>query len=443
MTLKSSSALLCIFTLLCIVATATQAESPTPGVWGQFRGPQGMGVASSDSVGLNFETPAFRTPLRGVGWSSPVTDGQRVWLTSAIVTEATQEQRKAKLAKVQMANMKDVAGSIELLAQCVDATSGEILFEKSLGKIGDPNPIHPMNSYASPTPALVGDRLICHFGGYGTWCLDATTGETIWTQRLVVDDSVGPGSSPIVVDDIVLLVCDGIDKQFVAGVSLSEGEVLWQTPRPKMRTPNGEFQKAYCTPLIIEVDGETQAVIPGAQWIVAYDPATGREHWRADHGSGFSVTPMPIYAGGLVVFSTGYITPELVAVDPTGRGDVTQTHVRWRINRGVPAKPSPISDGQLVYLVSDDGIVTAVSLADGASRWRKRIGGTFSASPLLSGDKLFIANHDGEITVFRAGGEYQEIKTADLGEQVMASPVPVGSDLLIRTKAALYRFANP
>ena len=413
--------------------------------WSQFRGSGGMGIAASPMVTTNLDVEqnlVWKSNVAGVGWSSPVSDGEKLWMTAAIITDATKEQRAKRLANVQMAQMKDVAGMAELQAVCLDAISGKLLFQQTLAVVDSPNPIHPMNSYASPTPAVSEDRVIFHFGGYGTWCLDKDTGKTQWTQQLVVDDSVGPGSSPVIVGDKVLIVCDGIDQQFVAALGMADGGIVWRTTRPPMRASNGEFQKAYSTPLVINVNGQTQAVVPGAQWCVAYDPQDGRELWQADHGSGFSVTPMAIYADGLVVFSTGYTSPELVAVDPSGTGDVTNTHIRWRIRRNAPTKPSLTSDAGRLYAISDDGILSAINLSDGEMLWRERIGGSFSASPMISGKNIFIASHEGELTIFRSSEAYEEVAKIEFDSQIMASPISLGNDLIIRTKDAIYRFAD-
>ncbi|MEM6362863.1 MAG: PQQ-binding-like beta-propeller repeat protein, partial [Planctomycetota bacterium] len=309
-----------------------------------------------------------------------------------------------------------------------------------LANVNDPGPIHPMNGFASPTPAVAGDKVICHFGQYGTFCLDAGSGETLWTQTLPCDDSVGPGSSPVVVGDNVIITCDGIDQQYVAALSLADGTLAWRTSRPPMRTSNVEFQKAYCTPTIVDVDGQTQVIITGAQWCVAYDPMSGKEIWRFDHGSGFSVATMALPVGDVVVFSSGYTSPELFAIEPTGQGNVTSTHLRWRMARNVPTKPSLASDGKLLYVISDDGILSAVSVIDGSQVYRQRIGGMFSSSPFISGDRVLIGNHEGEVTIFQTGSQYHQVARFDLGDQIMASPVPVGDDLLIRTKAELMRF---
>lgn len=429
--------------VLAFFALMSKELHSQEGHWTQFRGPDGSGVIQSEVDLTRIGDPQallWRTPIRGVGWSSTVTDGTYLWLTSAITTEATAEEKRLALEKVLIPEIKDVAGSVELIALCMNASTGQVLWEKSLDKIEEPSPIHPMNSYASPTPLVTDDRVVFHFGGYGTWCLDKLTGKALWHQQLAVDDSVGPGSSPIRFEGLMIVACDGIDQQFVAAISLEDGSVGWKANRPPIRATNPEFQKAYSTALLIEVAGRTQLIVPGAQWLVAYEPATGREIWRADCGDGFSTTPMPLLADGLVWFSTGYTSPELIAVDPNGVGDISQTHIKRRQKRGVPTKPSFVSDPDFVYMISDDGILSACSVETGEVQWRKRIGGMFSASPIRSEDQVFVASHDGQLIVFKTGNEFIELSNRDLAEQVMASPMLIGNDVILRTKNAVYRY---
>ena len=205
-------------------------------------------------------------------------------MTSAVSKPATEAQIAKKREGVQFADMKTVAGAVVLRAICVNLESGSVVHDVELETVDKPELINPLNSYASPTPAIVKGKVVCHFGSYGTWCLDSGSGETLWKTKYVVDHSVGPGSSPIIFEDKVFLVCDGIDKQYVAAIALSDGQEVWKTPRPKMRSDNGEFQKAYSTPLVVQAAGKKQMVVPGAQWLVAYEPDTGKEVWRMDHG---------------------------------------------------------------------------------------------------------------------------------------------------------------
>ena len=428
------------FGLAAPLSAQDSSANKASDAWRQFRGPTGMGVSERGLKQIEFDSPRWRTPLKGVGWSSPVTDGDRIWVTAAVTTEASAEEKQKKLAGVQFSQMKDVAGSVEVLVHSVDVETGDVVVSRSLGLIDDPNPIHPMNSYASPTAAIASGKVVCHFGSYGTWCLDANTGETLWQRKLVVDDSVGPGSSPTIVDGIVVLICDGIDQQFVAGLDLETGETKWKTNRPAMRTSNPEYKKAYSTPLLIEIDGKKQVVAVGAQWVCGYDPKSGEEIWRFDHGSGFSTTPMPILVDGSLVFSTGYMRPELVAIDPSGQGDITSTNLLWRSSRGIPAKPSPVSNGKSVYLISDGGVASSLSLKDGSILWQKRLGGSYSASPLMYGSQILVGNHEGSLHVFCDDEGYREVTKYDFGEQIMSSPIPFEDGLLIRTKSAIYRY---
>ncbi len=367
--------ILTVTTLSLAILSSTSNADDT---WTQFRGIRGTGIAAESAnppVEWDLKKDVvWESDIPGVGWSSPVYSDGRIWLTSAITTEAATEQIEKKREGVGYPQMKTVAATAELRAICVDLESGKLLQTVTLERIDSPELIHPMNSYASPTVALQGDNVICHFGCYGTWCLDSKTGEKKWKNKFVVDHSVGPGSSPIIYNSKVILVCDGIDKQYVVAVDLESGKEVWRTSRPPMRAPNGEQQKAYSTPLIEEIDGKPQAIIPGSQWIVSYNPEDGKEIWRADHGNGFSITPMAIYESGLIIFSTCFSQPEFVAIDPTGSGDVSETHVKWRL-RGAPTMPSFIAKGGRLYAVTDTGFLSTIDIKTGTQIKKRRVRG--------------------------------------------------------------------
>ncbi|MFK7821130.1 MAG: PQQ-binding-like beta-propeller repeat protein [Planctomycetaceae bacterium] len=428
---------------LTLLSAATQADD-----WPQFRGVRGDGVAhaAGTPVRVSESNTVWKTAIPGSGWSSPVYSGDNIWITAADVQPASAEFLAKKKQGVEFADMKTGAGSVKLRAVCVHLKTGKILHNVLLKNVSEPELIHPLNSYASPTPVISGDRVVCHFGSYGTWCVNAESGEKIWEQNtLIVDHSVGPGSSPVIVDDIVILAFDGIDRQFVTGLSLKDGTPSWKTPRPKMRATNGEYQKAYSTPLIIEIDGQLQAVLPGAQWMCAYEPATGREIWRADCGNGFSTTPMAIYDAGLVICSTGFMRPALVAVNPSGTGDVTKTHIVWTARQGGSTMPTAVAHNGLIYSLGDRGIMTVLESKTGKKRSRFRVNGNYSASPLLVDEKLYIGSKEGLLTVYSLndingnGGDVKPLAKNKLDGDIMASPATIGSDMLIRTSKSLMR----
>jgi outer membrane protein assembly factor BamB len=406
--------------------------------WPQFRGPTGQGIAAECVVPDHFDQHTgmrWRTEIDGKGWSSPVVADGKIWLTTAIERERVQVKVKGET--------KDVASGLNLKVLCLDFATGKPLREIDLAEIKEAQPIHALNTYASPTPVILGDKVICHFGTYGTWCLNASNGETVWKKQVIVDHSVGPGSSPIVQGKHLILVCDGIDSQFVVALNVDTGEEVWRTARPPMTANSDEMKKAYSTPIAIEVNGKTQIAAPGAQWVCSYDPETGKEIWRAKHGDGFSTSPSAVYWRGMVVFSTGFMRPEMVAVRADGAGDVTDTHIAWRVKRGAPNKPSPIVAGGNLYMLADSGIMTQVG-PDGEEHWQERLGGNYSASLIASGDRIFVCSHEGIVTVVKAGDKYRELAKNELaGEgRLMASPAIVDGELLIRSETSLMRFGK-
>ncbi|HBE72188.1 MAG TPA: serine/threonine protein kinase [Planctomycetaceae bacterium] len=438
------SVLLHLTRFVCVVVVASASVSVhAQDSWWQWRGPGGQGHAQNCRIPTQFDVKdaTWKYDVAGKGWSTPAVDSGMIWLTTAIVTPATEEETAARLAGDPLKDMKEVASEIELRALCLRQENGRVLHDLALGRIKAPDPINPLNTYASPSPVIDGDNVLLHFGDLGTWCVKMVTGEVVWQRRIRVQHSVGAGSSPFVIDDVVVLVCDGVDKQFVVALNKNTGREAWRTSRPPMTGDNVEFHKAYCTPIEVEHDGRKEIVIPGAQWICAYDPKNGNELWRVNHGRGFSVSPMPVSVDGMVIFSTGYMRPELVAVRLGGEGDVTQSHVAWRLRQGVPAKPSPlIVDGNL-YMVSDLGVLSCVKVTDGSIVWRERLGGNFSASPILADGKLVFCSHEGKVTMVQPGLEYKELAQSSLPPRILASPVPLSQGLLIRTETSLFHFS--
>ena len=418
--------------------------------WTQFRGRDGNGIAPEGHAPLKWsesENIAWRTAIEGKGWSSPVVAENTVYLTTAVVVEANEQEAQAILEATDLdpKQFKDrnVAKSVLLKLISLDLTSGKPLASKQLISVETPEPIHAMNSYASPTPMLDDDRIYCHFGTYGTFCLNRGDLSIRWERRLPLIHSVGPGSSPLVIDDILILICDGVDRQYVTGLNKRTGETVWERDRPPMEAPSGDMKKAFCTPIsVTDPSGRKQVICMGSQWIVSYEPGTGNELWKLNHGKGFSIVPRPVYAEGVVYFSTGFGKPELWAVRADGAGDVTDTNTVWIESRRIPARPSPLLVGELLFIVSDDGIASCFDAKSGESKWSERLGGNFSASPLLADGKIFFCNHEGKTTVIRPSGSFAELANSQLDGQIMASPVAVDDSLLIRTDQAMYRIQS-
>ncbi len=432
-----------LFAFAISTATCVAAE------WKQFRGPDGQGHTDAKELPLTWsetENVRWKTAIPGRGWSSPVFDGDIAWMTTAVEApltgDALEKAQKDKLANDPSAKQLSLLASVSLRAVSVDIKTGNLLSDIELLNIPNPPAIHDLNSYASPTPVLDGNLLLCHFGELGTACLDIYAGDVKWKKTLPSSHAVGAGSSPVIFGDLVICTCDGTDLQYVAALNKRTGEQVWKTNRPKMSGQNGDFHKSYCTPLLVEVAGKNQVIIPGAQWVVAYDPADGHEIWRVRYGDGFSNVPRPVIANNMVCVCTGFMQPQLIAIRMDGQGDVTSSHVAWKILKSVPTMPSPVVVGEEIYFVTDQGVATCANAANGDIVWTKRMGGNYSASPLASAGRLYFSNREGETTVIRPGKQYEELASNKLDGQHMASPAVFENSLLLRTNTHLYRIGQ-
>jgi hypothetical protein len=402
--------------------------------WPQFRGPRGDGTAAVADLPLTWSETnniAWKTPLPGLGRSSPVVLGERVWVTTAV-------GRGERRTRIGPDDMK-VADHVTLEAISLGLGDGKILWEVPLFEVDQPGPVHWFNSWATPTPVVEPGRLYCDFGTYGTAAVDARAGKLLWQRRLPLDHQVGPGSSPALWQNLLLLVRDGRDAQYVTALNKQTGETVWKTDRPPIQTPTTDLRKAFSSPLLVSQDGRTQMISPCAHWIVSYDPATGRELWRVRHGQGFSFGSCAVYGHGMAFFSTGCFKAQLWAVRADGQGDVTATHVAWKCLRQIPVMSSPVLGGDDLYWVSDDGIACCAEARSGEVRWQQRLGGAHVASPVLAAGRVYFFGREGKTTVVKAGAQFREIAENSLEGPVVATPAVLEGTMLLRTDSHLYR----
>ncbi len=383
--------------------------------WTQFRGPDGQGHSKVKKLPLkwgdNSDNLTWKARIDGLGWSSPVVSNNQIWLTTA-----TDQGRS-------------------LRAVCLDAKTGRELHNIEVFRKDVAGRIHRKNSHASPTPILDDDRVYVHFGTYGTACL-STDGKVLWRQTLRYKHVHGPGGSPELVDGLLIINCDGGNKQTVVGLDKDTGKIRWQTPR----APNTYGKKfAFSTPLAIDVNGRQQVVSPGASGVTSYHPETGKSIWHVTYTGGYSVVPRPVYGHGLVFLSTGFDRPTVLAIRTNGMGNVTDTHVAWKLERGAPHSPSPLLIGDELYLISDRGIATCLEAKSGKVLWQERIGGNFSASPLYAAGRIHLLDENGATTIIEPGKTYTQLAKNEITGQTLASLVPIEGALLLRTDTQLYR----
>jgi outer membrane protein assembly factor BamB len=393
--------------------------------WTEFRGPGQQGHAEVKEAPLNWsetENIAWKVELPGEGWSSPVVVKDRIYLTAAVPLPATDPP------------------DYWLTALCVDAKTGKELWSTNVFPQQGANApkIHNKNSHASPTPIVEGNRLYVHFGHMGTACLDLS-GKVLWRNNQVSYKPVhGNGGSPAIVGQALIFSADGAENPVVVAINKANGRAGWSTPRPV--TPPKTF--SFCTPLPIEVNGQTQVILPGAGAVCAYDPASGKEIWCVRYGDGYSVIPRPVYGNGLVYVCTGYDSPSVIAIRPDGRGDVTETHVEWTFKRGAPHTPSPLLVGEELYVVSDRGIATCLDAKSGETVWQERIGGNFSASPVFAAGRIYLQDEDGKTHVLAASRTYEKLAENSLPERTLASLAVQEGTIYLRGDKHLYRIGK-
>jgi outer membrane protein assembly factor BamB len=242
--------------------------------------------------------------------------------------------------------------------------------------------------------------------------------------------------------NLLVLVRDGRDAQFVAALDKQTGKQVWRTERPPIEASSGNVKKSFVTPLLVSVAGKAQLISPGAHWVAGYEPATGREIWRARHGNGFSIGSCPVFGDNLVFFSTGCMKPELRTFRADGAGDVTATHAAWKSTRQVPVMSSPILTGDDLFWISDDGIASCTDARSGDTLWQERLNQQHLASPLLAEGRICFFGREGKCTVVKAGRQFEKLAENLLEGQVTATPAIVDHTIFLRTDSHLYRIGE-
>lgn len=418
-----------IFSLALFFSLGLFAQEPEN--WTHLRGNNLDGHSQSKNTPVSWSETSnivWKTEIRGVAWSSPVVYGNQIWTSSA------------------------TAGGEELFAVCTDFNSGEILKELILFKPDSVQRIHPTNSYATSTPCIEENFVYVHFGTYGTACIDTRTWTVVWTRTdLNCEHMQGAAASPIIYKNLLILHIEGTDVQYLTALNKHTGETVWKTSRPNEFYKDVEpvYRKAYCTPIVVEVNGKDQLISNGAQLCIAYEPETGKEIWQVFYG-GDSTVGMPLNYGGLVFVNSGWMFPKdgkpfyarLLAVDPTGTGDVTQTHVPWETGEDVPQISTPVIADSLIYMVHERGDLTCLNARDGKVIWKTKLKDQFNASVLYASGNIYLFSVKGKAYVIKPGLNYQLVATNQLDGALKATPAMVRDNLILRTDRFLYRIGK-
>lgn len=413
--------------------------------WPQWRGASGLGISSETGLVAEW-TPTsnvlWRTPIEGRGHSSPIVSRGRVFLTTSLKGEHV-PGRKApvhlgfdrKPGYVHPDSV-DVDYTHALKVIAIDAATGRVMWDRVAydGLMADDR--HRKNTYASSTMATDGTHVYAFFESAGIYAYDFD-GTLQWKKSLgnIIKAGLGPGSSPIVYEDLVILQCDQEmgDGSFLVALNRATGEEVWRVNRSSRRS--------WATPIVVQTAVRAELVAAAAEAVVAYDPSTGRELWRAN---GVQSHPIPSFVAGhgLVFATAGSSAKRALAIRLGGSGDLTDSpSVVWRHNKGTAYVPSPILYGRYLYLMTDTGIVTCLDALTGAVVYeggRVPVPATFTASPVAFDDQLLLTSEDGDTFVLRAGPTHEIVRTNSVGEPVYASPAIADGRIFIRGERHLF-----
>ena len=430
------------FTLFCLCLAASAARAQN---WPQFRGTGASGVAEGRPAPVKWDGEKatglrWKTPIPGLSHSSPVVWGERVFVTTAVSSDPKPEARFGLYGDVEPVK-NDPKHAWKVYA--LDKKTGKVVWERTAYEGIPKVKRHPKSSHAASTPATDGKHLVVLFGSEGLYNYDLS-GKLLWKQDLGVLDSgwfYDPdyqweyASSPVIYKNLVIVQADIQKGSFVAAYDLKTGRQVWKTMR------EGELP-GWGTPTVYEGKGRAELVTNGTKAIRGYDPLTGKELWRLTPNSEIT-TPTPIFAHDLIYVTSGYrpVQP-IYAIRPGATGDITlkegkesSDFIAWSKTRGGPYMPTPIVYGELLYTLSNNGVVTAYDAKAGARVYQQRLadrGGAFTASPVAADGKLYLSSEDGEVFVVRAGPKHELLSVNPMGEVLMATPAISDGMLIVR-----------
>jgi outer membrane protein assembly factor BamB len=434
---------------LVLAASAAHAQN-----WPSFRGPNASGVAHGHPTATAWDATKgtgvlWKTEVPGLAVSSPIVWGDTVFVTTAVSSDPSAVFRHGLYGDVEPS--KDVSShSWRLLA--IDKRTGKVRWERVAHEGVPRTKRHPKSSQASCTPVTNGKVVVAWFGSEGLYAYDLQ-GKLVWKQDLGRIDAGwffdpdyewGAASSPVIYRDLVIVQVDKQKDSFVAAFRLKDGKEAWRTAREEI--------PSWGTPSVYQGPPRDELVTHGTRFIRGYDPATGKELWRLGPNSEIT-TPTPIVAHGMVYVTNGYggIQP-IYAIKPGGSGDLTlageatsSAHIAWSTKRGGVYTPTPVVYEDLLYLLSNNGVLSAYDARTGERAYQERVagkGGAFSASPVAADGKLYLTGEDGDVFVVKTGRKPEWLATNPMGEVLMATPAISDGVLYVRGMSHLFAIGS-
>lgn len=428
---------------------------PATGAWPSFRGPGASGVADGQDLpdtwsGTTGEHILWRTPIPGLGHSSPVVWGDTLFVTTAISSRGSATFKPGLYGDGDASDDRS-PHQWKLLA--IDAATGAITWDRVAVEGPPIDKRHIKSTYASATPATNGRIVVATFGSMGAHAFDMA-GNIVWTVdygrvNLGAYDlpswEWGPASSPIIWEDLVILQVDTHADSFLLALDAMTGATRWKTEREEI--------PSWGTPTVADTPAGPVLVTNASNYIRGYDPRTGRELWKIGRSSKITA-PTPIFSDGLWVVASGR-APErpIFVVRPDAAGDLTlspdatsNSGVAWSKTARGPYMPTPLAYRGILYVLANNGVFDAYDLQTGAEIYRQRlpdVGSGFSASPVAADGKIYLSSEDGEVIVIRAGAEFAHLATNTMGDLLMSTPALSAGRMYIRGATTLFAVGRP
>jgi outer membrane protein assembly factor BamB len=417
--------------------------------WPHWRGPGASGVAPDAALPVRWSSSAnvaWKAPIAGVGISTPIVSGDRVFVTSQVGSGVRREGNHPRLVQggdaaaqgeraIEPARASGAdAGKTFFVVEALARAGGKKLWEHRIEAEGTLTPVHDKHNLASPSPVTDGSLV---YAWFGTGQIVALTreGKVLWQRHLgkevgPFDIQWGHASSPVVYRDLLILLCDHTTVSSVLAVDKATGKDRWKIDRGKGRS-------SYSTPLVVEGPAGPELIVNSSERVDAYDVRTGQFLWHTGDSNRFPI-PSPVFHDGVIYASRGYRSGPYMAIRPGGRGDITATHTVWQVPTGAPYVSSLLYYEGVLYMANDVGVLTAIDAATGKRLWQERVEGVFSASPIAGGGHVYFVSENGDTVVVKAGKAPQIVGRNALGERAIASPAASNGQIFIRTDGHVF-----
>lgn len=418
------------FFFLAILFSCKQT-SYTGKNWTHFRGSNGNGTAEAENIPLKWDDSdiKWKTEIHDMGYSSPVVYDNQIWITTA------------------------KPDGKELYAVCIDFKTGKIIYDITVFTNEEVERKNSVNTYATPTPCIEKGFVYVHYGNLGTACINTENGSIVWkTTEFRCQNIHGPGSSPVIYKNLLILHYEGSDVRYIVALNKSDGKLVWRSDRPsepyEPLTAVGKL--AYITPVIINVKGRDMLISNGSAICQAFDPNTGEEIWRVVYGAETTIS-MPFTENGVLFWYTGLMIADdganyayLLAVNPDGKGDIAQSNIIWK-KQDKPAENqmlSPVIKDGLIYTVTAMNIMECIDAKTGQELWSKHVTTNYNSSPLYVNGNVWFFSVKGDVLILKAGREYEEVGRRQMDSGIWATPAVLRNSMIMRTQKYLFRICG-